>query len=73
MTRCADCPYCGKAAGEACAACGGVNAVVWANKKLRARCEAERAGAWSVPPRSVTETTAQGKPAPRGDLCAGEE
>ena len=26
MSRCADCPYCGKAEGDECPACGGINA-----------------------------------------------
>lgn len=70
----ADCPFCGKAEGDACPACHGVNATAGADEKRRARGEAERAGAGSRSPvLSMNETTATGKPAPRGDLCAGEE
>lgn len=70
----ADCPFCGKAEGDQCPACHGVNATAGAEKKRRARVEAERARAGSHDPDpTVTETTATGKPAPRGDLRAGEE
>ena len=40
----ADCPFCGKAEGDACPACHGVNATAGAEKKRRARAESERAG-----------------------------
>ena len=70
----ADCPFCGKAEGDVCPACGGVNAAEGAAQKRRAREQSERAGdGRSAPSPMVTETTATGKPAPRGDLCAGEE
>lgn len=67
MRKEADCPFCGKAEGDQCPSCGGVNAAVWADKKRRARCEAERVedGSYAPTP-SVTQTTATGKPAPRG-------
>jgi hypothetical protein len=46
----------------------GVNAVEGAAQKRRARVESERAGdGRNAPSLTVTETTATGKPAPRGD------
>lgn len=63
----ADCPFCGKAEGDDCPACGSVNAATWADKKRRAREQSERVEAGShSPATSVTQTTATGKPAPRG-------
>lgn len=67
LRREADCPFCGKAEGDACPSCGGVNAATWADKKRRAREQSERVEAGSHSPTpSVTQTTATGKPAPRG-------
>lgn len=63
----ADCRYCGKAEGDPCPACGGINAANGAAQKRHARSVAERAGAGSVPPRIVTERTDGGKPGPDGD------
>jgi hypothetical protein len=61
----ADCPFCGKAEGDNCPACHGVEG---AAQKRRARVESERAGdGRNAPSLTVTETTATGKPAPRGD------
>lgn len=68
MTRCADCPYCGKAEGDKCPACGGVNARVWADKKRRARDEAERAEAGSCLPPTVANTPDGGKPGRVGQV-----
>lgn len=71
VIRCpeADCPFCGKAEGDQCPACHGVNATEGAEKKRRARVEAERARAGSFSPDlSMNEDTATGKPAPRGDV-----
>ena len=58
----ADCPYCGKAEGDACPSCGGVNAAAWADKATRpdASPSAWRTG---VTPRlRCDQTTATGKP-----------
>lgn len=72
MSRQADCPYCGKAEGERCSACGGVNARVGADKKRRAGSDRRAAGE-ECPQDSMTQSTATGKPAPRGGVRAGEE
>lgn len=65
----ADCPFCGKAEGDQCPACHGVNAAEGAAQKRRARVESERARAGSLSPVLIlTEDTATGKPAPRGDV-----
>ena len=65
----ADCPFCGKAEGDHCPACHGVNAAEGAAQKRRAREQSERAGdGRNAPSPMGTETTATGKPAPRGDL-----
>ena len=69
MSRCADCPFCGKAAGDECLACGGVNAVAGADKKRRAREQSERDGdGRNAPTPSVDQSPATGKPAPRGGV-----
>lgn len=52
--RLADCPFCGKAEGDDCPACGGVNATAGADKKRRAREEAERARTERSAPGSTT-------------------
>ena len=68
----ADCRHCGKAEGDSCPACGGVNAVAGADKKRRAREESERARTEGSAPGSSTTPTAV-ESAPRGDAQRTEE
>jgi hypothetical protein len=72
VSRTAGCPYCGKPEGEECPACGGVNARDGADKKRRAGSDRRAAGE-ECPPNSMTQSTATGKPAPRGGVRAGQE
>lgn len=64
MSRCADCPYCGKSEADECSACGGVNARRGADKKRRAREQSERDGAGVSPAPSLIERADGGKPGP---------